>query len=233
MRQDRRRQQLRMCSLQLTHGAQFMKDVYVLQNQDFIHHSSNCAVAANGISYQELGNRRRHAESIANAGTASVTEGGGVNTPLVAFAKTFLGVKYRWGGSSPAGFDCSGFARYVLNHFGAGIDGNAETLSRGAGREVALNPSTMLPGDLVFYTNKSGTVNHVTIYIGNGLIIGGNGSPTVKSSNGSYVLGAYGKGEVSIKQYNYRTPVRARRCFNITNKNVYGMATDKESENGN
>lgn len=195
-------------------------------------HSSNCAVAANGISYQELGTRRRHAESIANAGTSGSTEGGGINTPLVTFAKTFLGVKYRWGGSGPQGFDCSGFARYVLNHFGAGISGTSSELSRNAGRDVEINPSTMLPGDLIFYAGTKG-VNHVTIYIGNGLMIGANGSPTVKNAKGQYVIGAYGKGDVSIKQYNYRTPVRVRRCFDITNKSVYGMATDKDKKEEN
>ena len=189
-------------------------------------------MAANGISYQELGTRRRHAESIANAGTSGSTEGGGVNTPLVTFAKTFLGVKYRWGGSGPQGFDCSGFARYVLNHFGAGISGTSSELSRNAGRDVEINPSTMLPGDLIFYAGTKG-VNHVTIYIGNGLMIGANGSPTVKNAKGQYVIGAYGKGEVSIKQYNYRTPVRVRRCFDITNKSVYGMATDKDKKEEN
>lgn len=173
------------------------------------HDTSKCAFAANGKSYQELGVRRAYAEAVMNAQQA-----GGANTELVQFAKSFLGVRYRWGGDDPAGFDCSGFVKYVLNHYGANISGSSSELATSAGTEVAIDdPSILHAGDLIFYAKKNGKINHVVIYIGDGLIIGANGSPTEKDAKGNYVLKAYGKGEVNIQKYNYRTPVKARRCL--------------------
>lgn len=171
-------------------------------------HDTLCVPAADGKRYQEIVTRRNHAETIMNA-----MQAGGSNTELVQFAKSFLGVPYRWGGKDPAGFDCSGFVRYVLNHFGAGIDGSSSTLAESAGTEIAIDTFTMQPGDLIFYANKKGKVNHVVIYIGDGMIIGANGNPTVMDAKGDAVVGAYGKGEVSIQPYNaHRQPVKARRC---------------------
>ena len=186
-------------------------------------HSPKCAIAANGVSYQELGQRREYAQRLMNARMMGGTADGGINTPLVMFAKNFINVPYRWGGCTPQGFDCSGFARYVLNQFGAGISGTSSGLAQSAGIDVPINPGTLLPGDLIFYANSSGSINHVVVYIGNGLIIGANGSPTVKDGAGNYVIGAFGKGSVSIKQYNYRNPVRARRCFDSSNRAIYGV----------
>lgn len=188
-------------------------------------HNSQCTVAANGVSYQHLHQRRAYAQAIASAQQA-----GSSNSMLVQFARTFLGVRYRWGGESPDGFDCSGFARYVLNHFGAGISGTSKELAASAGVEVPIDTFSLQVGDLIFYANSGGTINHVTIYIGNGQIIGANGKPIVKDAKGDYILGEYGEGEVSEKAYNYRTPVRARRCTNITGTTETDPDSDADTE---
>lgn len=73
---------------------------------------------------------------------------------LAAYALTFQGVKYLWGGTSPeTGFDCSGFAQYVYKHF-AGID-----LPHYTGDQVGMGVDVLggpyYPGDLLFFHGSS------------------------------------------------------------------------------
>jgi hypothetical protein len=83
---------------------------------------------------------------------------------VVDYAKNFLGVRYVYGGTTPNGFDCSGFTSYVYKHFGI-------SLPRTSGSQFSIgksvSKSSMLPGDLVFFRNtyRSG-ISHVGIYIG-------------------------------------------------------------------
>ena len=82
---------------------------------------------------------------------------------IVNYAKTFLGVRYVFGGSSPNGFDCSGLVQYIYKHFGINISRTTKTQIND-GREVGRNNLQL--GDLVF--SDSG---HVTLYIGNNQVI--------------------------------------------------------------
>lgn len=82
---------------------------------------------------------------------------------LLNYAYQFQGVPYVWGGTSPRGFDCSGFTQYVFSHFGISI-GRDTYAQLGAGRRVSQ--SELQPGDLVFPHT-----GHVGIYIGNGNFI--------------------------------------------------------------
>jgi cell wall-associated NlpC family hydrolase len=81
------------------------------------------------------------------------------------YARQFLGVPYRWGGSSPrGGFDCSGFVAYVYRHFGVKLP-HATFTQFGRGRHVSRGH--LRPGDLVFFDGLS----HVGLYIGHGRFI--------------------------------------------------------------
>lgn len=89
---------------------------------------------------------------------------------VVAYAKKFLGVRYVYGGSSPKGFDCSGFVQYVFKHFGIELDRSAD--------EQALNgkkisKSELKPGDTVFFDTNGGhnAIEHAGLYIGDGKFI--------------------------------------------------------------
>ena len=83
---------------------------------------------------------------------------------LINFAKKFIGVPYVFGGTTPKGFDCSGFVQYVYKHaLGINISRTTQTQIND-GREVSRNE--LQPGDLVF-TNQG----HVTLYIGNNQVI--------------------------------------------------------------
>jgi peptidoglycan DL-endopeptidase LytE len=87
---------------------------------------------------------------------------------VVDIAKKYIGSPYAWGGTSPSGFDCSGFIYYVFNQAGTSI---SRTNTEGYySRSTAVsNPK---PGDLVFFKNtyKAG-ISHMGIYVGNGEFI--------------------------------------------------------------
>lgn len=87
---------------------------------------------------------------------------------LIAFANKFLGTPYVWGGTSPSGFDCSGFTQYVMHHYGVNINRTSEQ-QFAAGVPVSKN--NLQPGDLVFFSTYAAGATHVGIYIGNSLMI--------------------------------------------------------------
>ena len=77
----------------------------------------------------------------------------------------FVGVPYVWGGSSPSGFDCSGFVLYVYRHFGISLP-HSSAMQYGYGTPVAQ--SQLKAGDLVFFYSP---IHHVGIAMGNGQMI--------------------------------------------------------------
>ncbi len=89
---------------------------------------------------------------------------------IITYAQKFVGNRYVWGGESlTQGADCSGFVKAIYEDFGYYIPRVSRDQAASAGRRVS--ESDMLPGDLVFYANSRGTVNHVAMYIGNGTIV--------------------------------------------------------------
>jgi len=94
----------------------------------------------------------------------------GLRRSIVATASEFIGVPYRWGGTSrKTGFDCSGLSMVVYRLNGIDLPRTSRRQFT-AGRPVPKE--RLLPGDLVFFsTDGSGRVNHVGIYAGNGVFI--------------------------------------------------------------
>ncbi|EPY2307741.1 SH3 domain-containing protein [Clostridium sporogenes] len=83
---------------------------------------------------------------------------------VISYARQYLGTPYVWGGTSPNGFDCSGFVQYVYRN-AAGISLPRDTYGQiGAGSRVSQDQ--LQPGDLVFPD-----ADHVGIYIGGGQMI--------------------------------------------------------------
>lgn len=114
---------------------------------------------------------------------------------LVNYALQFVGNRYVWGGTSLTnGVDCSGFTMQVMKNFGVSLphySGSQAQMGK------AVTSSQMRPGDLVFYANSGGTVNHVAIYIGNGQI----------------VHAASSRSGIKISPWNYRTPKTIRNML--------------------
>ncbi|HHD79604.1 MAG TPA: NlpC/P60 family protein, partial [Epsilonproteobacteria bacterium] len=90
---------------------------------------------------------------------------------LLEDAKYFKGGKYVWGGTTPQGFDCSGYVQYLYKKHHVNLPRTAWAQSK-KGLEVSKND--LKKGDLLFFlTDKSRgiPVTHVGIYIGNGKFI--------------------------------------------------------------
>ena len=94
-----------------------------------------------------------------------------VGAQVAALAQQYLGTRYVYGGSSPSGFDCSGFAMYLYKQFGYSLPHTASGQFANCGVKIAK--SDLQPGDLVFFTSpgNGGRINHVGIYMGGGDVI--------------------------------------------------------------
>lgn len=110
---------------------------------------------------------------------------------IVDYAKTFLGYPYVTGGTTPSGFDCSGFTKYVYQHFGYSLSRTSSAQSQNG---TAVSKENLQIGDLVFFSQGSKSIGHVGIYIGgNQFIHASNPSDGVKitSLSNSYYVARY------------------------------------------
>lgn len=128
---------------------------------------------------------------------------------IINTAKSFLGTPYQWGGTSPSGFDCSGFTQYVLAQNGKSIPRTSqEQFASGQ----AVDKSNLQAGDLVFYNWSGGTeATHVGIYEGNGKMIHAPHSGDVVK-------------EVDFNSYGQNAYLGARRYYKGTEGALPGLA---------
>lgn len=83
-------------------------------------------------------------------------------------ASSRKGTPYVYGGSTPSGFDCSGFTMYCYAQSGVGLTHNAQAQYN---ETTSVNSSDMKAGDLVFFGSSTGSITHVGIYVGDGKFI--------------------------------------------------------------
>ena len=89
---------------------------------------------------------------------------------VLGTADEYIGVRYKWGGTTPDGFDCSGFTRYVFARHGIQLPRTSREQAR-AGQAVRVDPDALLPGDILLFAEPGEAISHVAIYVGNGEII--------------------------------------------------------------
>ncbi|CAM3965686.1 peptidoglycan-binding protein [Alkalicoccus chagannorensis] len=114
---------------------------------------------------------------------------------LIADASEHVGVPYLWGGTTPSGFDCSGFIQYVFKQNGVSVPRTVAEQHR-----VTTSVSTPRAGDIVYFETYRAGPSHNGIYIGNGQFIhaGSSTGITVASMDSSYWSQRYlGAGRVN------------------------------------
>lgn len=105
--------------------------------------------------------------SSGNSGSPGTSSAGDA---IAAKAKEYLGSPYTWGGSSPSGFDCSGFTQYVMRASGYSINRTATAQLQNG---TSISRDNLKPGDLVFFSDSynASSASHVGIYLGDGKFI--------------------------------------------------------------
>ena len=126
--------------------------------------NSNATKTESNSSTTSAVNTTSKSTTTSNTNTTESTASSKSGSSVVSYAKQFLGCKYVYGGTSPSGFDCSGFTQYVYKHFGVNLNRTAAA-QYSNGKSV----TSLQAGDLVMF-GKSG-INHVGIYIGGNTFI--------------------------------------------------------------
>ncbi len=124
-----------------------------------------CGYVYISADYVKLGNPPAGGAKVSYGNTASVSAG----RRVVQIAEQFLGLPYVYGGSTPAGFDCSGFTSYVFAQMGYKLNRvSADQIYNG----VPVSKSELQAGDLLLFKKKGASrIHHVGIYVGDGMMI--------------------------------------------------------------
>jgi len=168
------------------------KDGHVVHSKD-IQHTQNAYLLQNATEYsfqaiydelhraENLARRaqqaREHAERIAQAKANAKKQGKTYQLTevdkkqLLEDAKYYKGGKYVWGGTTPQGFDCSGYVQYLYKKHNVNLPRTAWAQSK---KGLSVNKQNLQKGDLLFFLTdkKRGIpVTHVGIYLGDGKFI--------------------------------------------------------------
>ena len=136
------------------------------------------------VPYANSGSSRTNGGSSGSSSSSSSSNSGpSLGEQVAATAKKYIGCAYIFGGTSPSGFDCSGFVQYIYKLYGYNLYRTADVqLNNG----YSVSRSNLKPGDLVFFANTyntSAAASHVGIYIGNDQFVhAANSSDGVKTS---------------------------------------------------
>ena len=132
--------------------------------------ANNTGIAASSSNSGSSASSNSSGNSSTNTGSSSSDRG----QEIATYAQQFVGYPYVYGGSSPSGFDCSGFMQYIFAQFGYSINRTA-TAQLANGTYVEYDD--MRPGDIIYFGYGS-TASHVGMYIGNGKFVHAQNSST-------------------------------------------------------
>ena len=167
-------------------------EFYKIQYEDITGYVAKSLVSDNPVETTSRSNVRERQiatnepeeqnKEINNTNTTSI-QSSSEGERIANFAKQFEGCSYVYGGTTPSGFDCTGFAYYVYNSCGIPLSRSCSVQAQ-TGIEVGRESrSELQAGDLLLFANGgNGSIGHVGIYIGNGYFI------HAKNSNSGVVI---------------------------------------------
>ena len=122
------------------------------------------------LAQQKVQQEKAHAAKMkAQAAKKKAAKKLTVGQKAVKQGKKLQGIPYVAGGSTTAGFDCSGFTRYVYAKVGIELPHNSQAQYNACGKKVARDK--LKAGDLVFFGGSTSSISHVGMYVGNGKFI--------------------------------------------------------------
>jgi hypothetical protein len=128
------------------------------------------------------------------------------NRDVVTTALAARGIRYRWGGASRGGFDCSGFTRYLFGRLRGIVLPHSASRQARHGQKVARDD--LQPGDLVFFRTYRRGISHVGVYIGgNRFVHAANRRKDVRVDE---LKGYYARRYVTARRLGSRTVIAAK-----------------------
>jgi len=122
---------------------------------------------------------KREAAKKREVATAASAE----SSRIEELALSVIGAPYSWGGTTPSGFDCSGFTSWVYAHVGITLPHSSDAqyaLAGSPGFTLISNIDDLQVGDLVFHATDGSGVGHVGIYVGDGMFVSATSSEGVQ-----------------------------------------------------
>lgn len=146
-----------------------------------------------GSKYLSSSKPSASTSSSSSSSSTSSTSSSASSNSITSVARSLLGCSYAYGAAGPTSFDCSGFTQYVYGRCGISIPRSSSAQYASA---TKISKSSLRAGDLVFFSNSSsgGSVGHVAIYLGDGVIIHSANSKTgvcTASLNSTYYTSHY------------------------------------------
>jgi cell wall-associated NlpC family hydrolase len=123
--------------------------------------------------------------------TTRTTRASATAEAVLATADDYVGTKYVWGGTSPNGFDCSGFVQYVFRRHGIELPRTSRQQAL-VGQAVSRSLGALEVGDLMFFATNGSRIDHIAIYAGDNQILhssssgGGVGYDDLSSQRGEW-----------------------------------------------